>query len=145
MVRANLHPLIPLGRKPGTNVFRHLSPEHPEDETFPGLLLLRPAGGIYFANAPRLGQKMWALLNEYSPKVLILDFSAVPDLEFTALRMLADGEEKLRESGTRLWLTALNPEVLKVIQHSSLWEQMGRERLYFNLEEAVEKYQRGYR
>ena len=42
IIRANLHPLFVLGRKPGTNVFRPLSPAHPEDETFPGLLLLRP-------------------------------------------------------------------------------------------------------
>ena len=30
-------PVYVLGRKPGTNVFRPLSDEHPEDETFPGL------------------------------------------------------------------------------------------------------------
>ena len=102
IIRANLHPLLPLGRKPGTNVFRPLSPEHPEDETFPGLLMLRPEGSIYFANAARLGQKMRALLNECNPKVLVLDLSAVPDLEFTALRMLTDGEEKdARGAGPR--------------------------------------------
>ena len=32
-------PVYVLGRKPGTNVFRPRSDEHPEDETFPGLLL----------------------------------------------------------------------------------------------------------
>ncbi len=107
-----------------------------------GLLMLRPEGGIYFANAPRLGQKISALLNEYTPKVLVLDLSAVPDLEFTALRMLTDSEEKLREAGTTLWLAALNPEVLRVVQHSPLWAQLGRARMFFNLEQAVERYQR---
>ena len=145
IVSVNLRPLIPLGRKPGTNVFRPRSPEHPEDETFPGLLLLRPEGGIFFANAQRLGQKMRALLNEHTPRVLVLDLGAVPDLEITALRMLIDGEEKMREAGTTLWLTALNPEVLKVIQHSPLWKRLGRERMFFNLEQAVERYQREYR
>jgi sulfate permease, SulP family len=37
---------------------------------------------------------------------------------------------------------ALNPEVLRVVQHSPLWAQLGRERMFFNLEQAVEKYQR---
>ena len=32
--------------------------EHPEDETYPGLLLVRPEGRIFFANAGRLGQKV---------------------------------------------------------------------------------------
>jgi len=142
IIRANLHPLHVLGRKPGTNVFRPLSPEHPEDETFPGLLILRPEGAIYFVNAPRIGQKMRTLINEFTPRVLMMDMSAVPDLEVTALRMLTNGEEKLREDGIMLWLVALNPEVLKVVQNSLLWERLGRERMFFTLEQAVEKYQR---
>jgi SulP family sulfate permease len=142
IISVNTRPLIPLGRKPGTNIFRPRSSEHPEDETFPGLLILRPEGGVFFANAQRIGQKIRTLLNEHTPKVLILDLGAVPILEFTALRMLIEGEEKIRELGTTLWLVALNPEVLKVVQHSPLWERFGRERLFFNLEQAVEQYQR---
>lgn len=145
IIRANRHPLLVLGRKPGTSIFRPRSPEHPEDETFSGLLMLRPAGAIYFGNAPSLGQKMRGLLNEYTPRVVILELSAVPDLEFTALRMLNDGEEKLREAGTMLWLVALNPEVLAVVQHSPLGVRLGRERMFFTLEQAVDKYQRDYR
>ena len=46
-------PVYVLGRKPGTNVFRPRSEEHPEDETFPGLLLLRLEGRVFFVNAER--------------------------------------------------------------------------------------------
>jgi high affinity sulfate transporter 1 len=141
VLRANRYPINVLGRKPGTHVFRPRSPEHPEDEVFPGLLMLRPHGAIYFANAPRLGQEMRALMHESAPRVVAIDLSAVPNLEFTALRMLADGEEKLREEGTMLWLVAMNPEVLAVVQHSPLWERLGRERLFFTMEQAVERYQ----
>jgi len=104
-------------------------------------LLLRPEGAIYFANAPRLGQLIRELLQEFAPKVLILDMRAVPVLEFTALRMLLDAEEKLRQDGISLWLVALNPEVLEVVQRSGLGERLGRERMYFKLEQAVESYQ----
>jgi high affinity sulfate transporter 1 len=140
VIRANRYPVIVLGRKPGTHVFRPKSEEHPEDETLPGLLLLRPYGAISFVNAPRLGQEMWALIREFTPRVTVLDFSAVPNLEFTALRMLTDGEEKAREDGVMLWLVAMNPDVLAVVQHSPLWERLGRERMFFNLEQAVERY-----
>src|SRR5262249_3214225 len=44
-------PVYVLGRKPGTNVFRPNSPEHPEDEKFQGLLILRTEGRVFFANA----------------------------------------------------------------------------------------------
>ncbi len=142
IVRANTHPIHVLGRKPGTNVFRPLSPEHPEDETYPGLLLLRPEGAIFFANAPRLGNKIRALIAEFTPRVLILEMSAVPDMEYTALMMLTDGEEAVREAGTVIWLVAMNPDVLAVIQRSPLWERLGRERMFFTLDQAVERFQR---
>ena len=141
IIRANLYPLLVLGRKPGTNIFRPTSKEHPEDETIPGMLLLKPEGAIYFGNAPRLGQEMRNLISEFTPRVLVMDMSAVPNLEFTALRMLTDGEEKMREMGVMLWLVAMNPDVLEVVQHSPLWERLGRERMFFTLEQAVEKYQ----
>lgn len=142
IVRINSHPLLVLGRKPGSNVFRPLSPEHPEDETFPGLLLVRPAGAIHFANAQRLGQSIRALLDELVPKVVVIDLSAVPDLEFTALRMLTEAEEKRSEAGIMLWLVALNPEVLKVVQRSPLWARLGQERTFFTLEQAVAEFER---
>ncbi|WP_295436380.1 SulP family inorganic anion transporter [uncultured Thiodictyon sp.] len=45
------HPRVyTLGRKPGTEVFRPRAQGHPEDETFPGLLMVRPEGRIFFAN-----------------------------------------------------------------------------------------------
>ena len=142
MIRANRYPVLVLGRKPGTNVFRPKSNEHPEDETFPGLLLLRPEGAIYFANAPRIGHQIRALRQELTPRVIVLDFSAVPDLEFSALRMLTEGEEKAREEGSFALAGGANPEVLTVIQNSALWERLGRERMFFTLEQAVEKYKK---
>jgi len=144
MIHGNRYPLLVLGRKPGTNIFRPQSPEHPEDENFPGLLLLRPEGAIYFANAPRLAQKLRALHLEFSPRVLVLDMSAVPLLEYTALTMLMDGEEKLRDLGIMLWLVGMNPEVLEVVNRSGLGERLGRVRMLFTLEQAVDKYQKEY-
>jgi anti-anti-sigma factor len=143
MVHGNRYPVHVLGRKPGTNVFRPRSPEHPEDETYPGLLLLRPEGLIYFGNVPRLAQQMRELRLAAAPRVLALDLGAVVNLEFTALKMLIEAEEKLRTDGITLWLVALNPEVLEVIQHSGLGERLGRERMFFTLEQAVESYQKG--
>jgi hypothetical protein len=40
-------------------------------------------------------------------------------------------------------LVGLNPEVLSVIQRSSLGKILGRERMHFNLELAVAKYLAG--
>jgi high affinity sulfate transporter 1 len=135
-------PVHVLGRKPGTNVFRPKSKEHPEDETFPGLLLLRIEGRIFFANAEHLAEKVRSLALEEKPKVVALDLSAVFDLEYTALKMLIEAEKRARSMGIDLWLVALNPGVLAVVQRSELGATLGRERMFFNLEAAVASRQR---
>ena len=133
-------PVRELGRKPGTDVFRPRSKEHPEDETFPGLAMIQLEGRVFFANAERIAEKIKALADEAKPKVVALDLSGVPDLEYTALKMLIDAEKRQRERGVSIWLVGLNPEVLSVIQRSSLGKTLGRERMHFNLEVAVAKY-----
>ncbi|MGH7286597.1 MAG: SulP family inorganic anion transporter, partial [Myxococcota bacterium] len=44
-------PVYAIGRKRGADVLRPLSPEHPDDETFEGLLIARPEGRLFFVNA----------------------------------------------------------------------------------------------
>lgn len=129
-----------LGRRPGTNVFRPLSKEHPEDETFPGLLLLRPEGRIFFANVGYLSQKIRPMIESAKPKVVILDLTGVPDLEYTALKVLTAAEKRNRERGVSLWIVGLNPEVLAVVQRSTLGKMFSRHTMHFNLELAVASY-----
>lgn len=132
-------PVYVLGRKPGTNVFRPFS-QHPEDETFPGLLLLRLDGRLFFGNAEHIGHKMKPLVAAAEPKVIALDLGGVPDLEYTALKMLTEAEKRQREHGVLLWLVGLNPEVLRMVERSPLGENLGHEAMCFNLETAVAKY-----
>jgi SulP family sulfate permease len=133
-------PVYVLGRKPGTNVFRPRSKEHLEDETFVGLLLLKLEGRVFFANAGYIAQKIKLLIEEAQPKVVAVDLSAVFDLEYTALKMLTEGEKRQRERGIRLWLVGMNPGVLGVLQRSQLGGALGRVAMHFNLEIAVAKY-----
>jgi sulfate permease, SulP family len=133
-------PVYVLGRKRGTNVFRPHSKEHPEDETFPGLLLLRLEGRIFFANAGNIGQKISLLVNEAQPKVVVLDFRAVFDLEYSALKALSEGEKRLRDLGVSTWVVGLNPGVLQMVQRAPLGKDLGRDKMQFNLESAVQKY-----
>ena len=133
-------PVRVLGRKPGTNVFRPLSPEHPEDETFPGLLIVRLEGRIFFLNAERIAEKIRPLIEQANPKVVAFDLSAVFDLEYSALKMLIEAERRHRERGVMLWLVGLNPAVLAMVQRSPLGSTLGRERMHFSLEQAVARY-----
>ncbi|KAA0998782.1 SulP family inorganic anion transporter [Paraburkholderia panacisoli] len=134
-------PVYVLGRKPGTNVFRPVSAEHPDDEAFPDLLLLRPEGRVFFANAEHVGEKIRVLIEQTHPQIVVLHLRAVFDLEYTALKMLTEAEKELRNKGIRLWLVGLNPGVLAMVQHSPLGETLGRDRMFFNLERAIAAWQ----
>jgi len=134
-------PVYALRRKPGTNVFRPVSEEHPQDESFPGLLLLRTEARIFFANAEALGQKANALIAAAGPRVVVFDLSAVFDIEYTALKMLVAAEKHMRGEGRVLCLAGLNPRVLEMVRRSPLGVTLGRERMLFDLEQAVARFQ----
>ena len=143
--QANHPPLYIMGRKPGTGVFRPYTGEHPDDETIPGLLIVRTEGRMNFASAPRLRDRFWTFIDEAGPAVLVVECSAIPDFEYTALSILTGFEEKLRERGIVLWLAALNPEALRVVRRSPLGDTLGPKRLFHNLNDAVDAYEREYR
>src|SRR6185295_5905433 len=93
-----------IGRKRGADVLRPLSPEHPDDETFEGLLILRPEGRLFFVNAQNVADQVNALIAQYKPRVVVLDFSRVPDIEYSALQALMQGEQRATQQGTVVWL-----------------------------------------
>ena len=136
----NRAPVYALGRKPGTNIFRARSAEHPEDETVPGLLLVRTEGRMYFANAQRVGDRIWPMIHEARPRVMVLDCSAIPDIEYTALRMLTNGFNRLQEAGIELWLAGLTPVALDLVRRAPLGSLLGRERMCHDVAQAVERF-----
>ena len=129
-----------LGRKRGTNVFRERSPEHADDETYPGLLLLRLEGRVFFLNAEQIAEKIQALIAEAKPRVVAIDMQGVIDLEYSALKMLTEAEQRRRESGVSLWLVEMSSQVLATVQRAPLGKTLGREGMVQSLEIAVERY-----
>jgi SulP family sulfate permease len=136
------HPRVSvIGRKRGADVLRPLSPEHPDDETFEGLLIVRPEGRLYFVNAQNVTQQIDALITQYKPRVLAVDMSRVPDIEYSALQALMEGEKRATESDAIVWLVGLNPGVLEAVRHAGMDQRLGRERMLFNARAAIERYQ----
>jgi MFS superfamily sulfate permease-like transporter len=121
-------------------VFRPRSARHAKDETFPGLLMVRLVGRLFFANYQRAFDKIRTLVEESQPRVLVLDLSGVIDVEYTALKMLTEAEGRTREGGITLWLVGLTPPVLAVVRRSPLGQLLGRGRMFHNLEQAVDAY-----
>ncbi len=136
------HPRVSvIGRKRGADVLRPMSPEHPDDETFDGLLIVRPEGRLFFVNAQYVAEQIDALVAQHKPRVLALDMSRVPDIEYSALQALMEGEKRATEQGTVVWLVGLNPSVLEVVRRAGLDQRLGRERMLFNARAAIAHYQ----
>jgi high affinity sulfate transporter 1 len=135
-------PVYALGRKRGTTVFRAVSPEHPDDEQWPGLLMVRVEGRVFFANAQRIGDMLWPMIEQAKPAVVLLDCRAIIDLEYTALKMLAEAAARMRSAGCELWLAGLNPAVFAMVERSKVGATLGRQRMFLNMQAAVEKFQK---
>jgi sulfate permease, SulP family len=142
MYQANHPPVYAIAYNREKDIFRRAG-EHEHDETIPGLLMLRTEGRLTFANAANAGEKMKALVTQIQPQIIVLECSAIPDIEYTALVMLTEAEQNLRARGVSLWLAAVNPDLLKMIERSPLGTALGRERMFFNLYKAVKAYQKG--
>jgi sulfate permease, SulP family len=130
-----------IGRKRGADVLRPLSPEHPDDETFEGLLIVRPEGRLFYANVQYVADQLRALITQHKPRVLALDLSRVHDIEYSALQALMEGEQRMTEQGVVVWLVGLNPGVLEVVRNAGLEARLGRGRMLFNAREAIARYQ----
>jgi anti-anti-sigma factor len=139
------HPKIHvIGRKRGADVLRPISPEHPDDETFAGLLILRPEGRLFFANAQQVSDQIRQLIEKHQPRVVALDMSRVLDIEYSALQTLIEGERRATERGAILWLADLSPGVMECVKASGLADRLGRERLFFNARAVIRHYQENF-
>jgi high affinity sulfate transporter 1 len=139
------HPRVSvIGRKRGADVLRPLSPEHPDDETFEGLLIVRPEGRLFFVNEQYVAERIERLVEQYQPRVLVVDMSRVSDIEYSALQAIMEREKRVSGRGIVVWLTALNPDVLEAVRRAGFDKRLGRERLLFNARAAIERYQASY-
>jgi SulP family sulfate permease len=122
----NNPPIEMLGRRLGSAHWRGLD-RHPDGETIPGLLVLRPVAPLYFANGPRIRRRLLDLVDaaDPPPEVLLLDLDAVPDIDVTALDVVASLDAELRRRGITLWLTNLNArplDMLRRLPDAGAWE-----------------------
>ena len=137
--QSNHPPVYAVAYNHKKDIFRRVG-EDENDEEIPGILILRTEGRLTFANAESTRQKMHIMIEKSKPKVVVLECSAIPDIEYTALLMLIESEENLRSQGISLWLAAVNPDLLNVLKRSSLFNTLGHDRMFFNLKKVLDAW-----
>ena len=133
-------PAIPiLGREPGTQVFRDLV-ENPEDETLPRLVVLRLDGGLFFATAEALEERIRELQDGADPplRTLVLDLEGVNFIDAQGAAKLKEIEELTGAEGISLRLARVKPNVRAVLEVDGLIERIGSDHIHGNVHRAVE-------
>jgi sulfate permease, SulP family len=131
-------PMPLLGREAGTQVFRDLD-ENPDDETFPGIAVLRLDGGLFFATAEALEVRVRGLTDDgHEIRGLVLDLEGVDFVDSQGTAKLREIHEVVSRDGVSLRLARVKPAVLKVLDADGIVELLGVDHIHGNVDRALE-------
>jgi sulfate permease, SulP family len=89
-----------LGQLPGTEAYRGIQ-RHPEALTFPGLLIWRTGGDLFFASVDRMEDDLKTALkaSRSPPRHVLLDFSSVNFIDTSACDALLTFIKEMQSRG----------------------------------------------
>jgi sulfate permease, SulP family len=131
-------PMPLLGRESDTQVFRDVV-ENPGDETFPGIPVVRLDGGLFFATAEALEDRIRGLLDdEPAARAVVLDLEGVDFVDSQGSSKLSDIRELTETQGVTLRLARLKPHVLAVLEADGVLARIGADHIHGNVHRALE-------
>ncbi|WP_027863084.1 SulP family inorganic anion transporter [Marmoricola sp. URHB0036] len=139
LVGVATQPQMPtLGREPGTQVFRDVL-DNPDDELVPGVVVVRLDGGLFFATADALEDRVRTLI-QAQPEThgVVLDCEGINFLDSQGSATLDDLLVLCTQAGVELRLARVKPDVRAVLDREGLVERLGRDHLHGNVHRAVE-------
>jgi MFS superfamily sulfate permease-like transporter len=130
-----------LGRVPGEKIYRGLE-NYPEGETYPGLLILRFDGSLFFANAPDAANEMRTAveMSDSPPKVLLLDGESINGIDATAINTIEELRDELQRAGVEIWFARIQAKVMEVLQRTDMIDMFGSERFYVSIQDGVDAF-----
>jgi MFS superfamily sulfate permease-like transporter len=136
--RASTPHVAILGRLPRTTVWRNVQ-RFPDALVISGLLVLRIDADFFFANIRFIHDAIVRLVEAESSKVhvLLLDLSAVSDIDFSALLQLHKTMQWLHARTISVMATAVNGAVRDMLRRSGFLRLIGEENVYWLHADAV--------
>jgi len=133
-----------LGRIPNSRSFVDIQ-RHPEAEQIPGLLIFRPNGVLFFANANRVRNRLRELVNIDRPSLqaVLLNMEACPETDVTSLEMLEQLRQELAQSGIDLRFARVTDSVRDLLTRSGFLDRLGKNRVFTGVNSAVEEFLAG--
>jgi sulfate permease, SulP family len=130
-------PMPLLGRQAGTQVFRDLD-ENPADETFPSIAVLRMDGGLFFATAEALEERVRELAQDGGQRALVLDLEGVNFIDSQGAAKVTEIHGLIDADGVALRLARVKPQVYAVLEADGIIDRIGADHIHGNVHRAVE-------
>jgi SulP family sulfate permease len=131
-------PMPLLGREPGTEVFRELD-EHPADEQFPGVVVLRLDGGLFFATADALEDRVREVaLSTPDTTGIVLDCEGIDFIDSQGAAKMSEILELANQAGMTLRLARVKPAVHELLSRDGFLDRIGDDKTHGNVARAVE-------
>ena len=138
LVAVATHPrMAVLGREAGTQVFRDVV-ENPDDEQIPGVVILRLDGGLFFATADALGDKVRAVIQAPDVRCVVLDCEGINFLDSQGSASIDDLLVLCSQADVTLRLARVKPAVRATLEREGTIERLGSEHVHGNVHRAVE-------
>ena len=123
--RAALPPVALLGRIPGTRRFSDCE-RHPENETIPGMLTLRPGASLLYFNMNYVRDTIEERVRaEKETKLVVLDLSEVSIVDMHAAEMLAGLAGEFAAKGIKIQAVEAHSQVRDRLRSEGLEERLG--------------------
>lgn len=143
LYRASRPHVAVLGQTPGQVAAYGDLERHPENLRVPGLLIARLDAPLYFLNANVARSQILDLISssQPAPKAVLFDLGASADLDIASLDMLKNLVVELDEIGIDVLLAQVRGSVRDRLRHASLMAEIGEERIYLSVAEAVHDFE----
>jgi high affinity sulfate transporter 1 len=137
LYRASHPHLAELGKVPGTNDQYGDRARHPDNETPPGILVLRVEGALFFANADTVRRSIEARAAAPGLRAVVLDGESISSIDVTAVHMLAELADQLETGGVRLVVAGDLGQVRDVLRREAAIEDL--DHVYPTVQAAVDE------
>jgi MFS superfamily sulfate permease-like transporter len=130
-----------LGKVPETTIYRSID-HYPDGETYPGLLIIRFDGSLFFANAHDFvtAVRQAIAAADPQPRIVLLDGESMNDVDATAVITLKEFQDQLLQTGIQLRIARVKTQVMDVMQRGGLEEAIPAEHFYPSVQAAVDAF-----
>lgn len=115
---------------------------HPEAEQAPHLLIFRPNGMLFFANANRVRNHLRELTKQSDRPLhaVLINLEASPEIDVTSLEMLEQLRGELEGLGVALYFARVTDRVRDLFDCSGFTERIGLHRIFPGVDSAVSAF-----